>query len=514
MPGQKVRTCIDCFMDIFGGCYFNFRKHKLRDDAYELMWSSRNLGQAAVSPSREIEPDSDTCQSTKGLVDIDFWQPVIADREVISKTSLAYTKESVSSSALGAADGYDATKAIEEMSNKIDETCMREDAQDFLRLTFNYDRSESNIPMFLYEAGFGSDKSSLRSGIIGVTQPHHIAVLATAKRVAFELGLQGVDDFVSGRRIFRNPPPVIEVPSRQFLVTVHFSKRTEIVDYVGQAYKKVLSIQNRLPLGGILVFVTGQRKVEYLCQRLRNTFEEMVENISKRNAEKEVSTIAAGNATEENDTKEINEAFEMPRTSYHDQTDRFGSYEEDLGDLDDNEYDFSDDMETDSYLEGADDADLLNHETETNDDPSEVFEDEGRLASLKAAFEVLDGKTTLNPDSGEKLVVPSTAEGCSNQSIPNVGERRGGAGLCAGAMCVLRLYSMLPGSAQLCVLEGIREGECLVVVATNVTETSLTIPGIKYVVDTGRDKVKNYSSNGVETYEVQWISKASAAQRA
>lgn len=61
----------------------------------------------------------------------------------------------------------------------------------------------------------------------------------------------------------------------------------------------------------------------------------------------------------------------------------------------------------------------------------------------------------------------------------------------------------------------IKEGERLVVVATNVAETSLTIPGIKYVVDTGREKVKKYnSSNGVETYEVQWISKASAAQRA
>jgi ATP-dependent RNA helicase DHX37/DHR1 len=34
------------------------------------------------------------------------------------------------------------------------------------------------------------------------------------------------------------------------------------------------------------------------------------------------------------------------------------------------------------------------------------------------------------------------------------------------------------------------------------------------VVDTGREKVKNYnSSNGMEAYEVQWISKASADQR-
>lgn len=43
---------------------------------------------------------------------------------------------------------------------------------------------------FLYEAGFGSHLPNARGGIIGVTQPRRVAVLATAKRVAFELGLR------------------------------------------------------------------------------------------------------------------------------------------------------------------------------------------------------------------------------------------------------------------------------------------------------------------------------------
>lgn len=43
---------------------------------------------------------------------------------------------------------------------------------------------------FLYEAGFGSNLSNVRRGIIGVTQPRRVAVLATAKRVAYELGLR------------------------------------------------------------------------------------------------------------------------------------------------------------------------------------------------------------------------------------------------------------------------------------------------------------------------------------
>lgn len=108
---------------------------------------------AAVSPSCEIEPDSETVQSTKGLVDIDFWQPVMAEREVTSNTSLAYSKESISSSGFGAVDGYDATEPVEEIANKNNETCIREDAQDSLPMTFNSDRSKSNSPLVCFILG-------------------------------------------------------------------------------------------------------------------------------------------------------------------------------------------------------------------------------------------------------------------------------------------------------------------------------------------------------------------------
>lgn len=42
---------------------------------------------------------------------------------------------------------------------------------------------------FQYEAGFVSNKDVTKSGIIGFTQPQCVAVLATARRVAFELGV-------------------------------------------------------------------------------------------------------------------------------------------------------------------------------------------------------------------------------------------------------------------------------------------------------------------------------------
>ncbi|MFX1762384.1 ATP-dependent RNA helicase HrpA [Paraburkholderia sp. A1RI-2L] len=54
-----------------------------------------------------------------------------------------------------------------------------------------------------------------------------------------------------------------------------------------------------------------------------------------------------------------------------------------------------------------------------------------------------------------------------------------------------------------------------IVLATNVAETSLTVPGIRYVVDTGLARVKRYSyRNKVEQLQIESISQAAANQRA
>ena len=54
-----------------------------------------------------------------------------------------------------------------------------------------------------------------------------------------------------------------------------------------------------------------------------------------------------------------------------------------------------------------------------------------------------------------------------------------------------------------------------IVLATNVAETSLTVPGIRYVVDTGLARVKRYSyRNKVEQLQTEPISRAAANQRA
>lgn len=88
-----------------------------------------------------------------------------------------------------------------------------------------------------------------------------------------------------------------------------------------------------------------------------------------------------------------------------------------------------------------------------------------------------------------------------------------------GVVTVLPLYGSLAPDKQQRVFEpapggrGDRRGR-KIICATNIAETSLTIDGVVYVVDTGFSKQKIYNPRArVETLLVRAISKASASQR-
>ena len=77
---------------------------------------------------------------------------------------------------------------------------------------------------------------------------------------------------------------------------------------------------------------------------------------------------------------------------------------------------------------------------------------------------------------------------------------------------LLPLYARLSASEQQRVFQQLPQRR--VVLATNVAETSLTIPGIVYVVDTGVARVNRYSvRTGVSQLLIEPISRASADQR-
>ena len=78
---------------------------------------------------------------------------------------------------------------------------------------------------------------------------------------------------------------------------------------------------------------------------------------------------------------------------------------------------------------------------------------------------------------------------------------------------IVPLYARLSQAEQERVFE--TGGAPRVVLATNVAETSLTVPGIRHVIDVGVARVKRYSyRNKVEQLQIESISQAAANQRA
>ena len=78
---------------------------------------------------------------------------------------------------------------------------------------------------------------------------------------------------------------------------------------------------------------------------------------------------------------------------------------------------------------------------------------------------------------------------------------------------VLPLYSSMEPEEQMKIYQE-HKGKRMIVVSTNVAETSLTIPNVRYVVDSGRVKKRIYKSGlSFSTFKIEWISQASSNQR-
>ncbi len=135
---------------------------------------------------------------------------------------------------------------------------------------------------------------------------------------------------------------------------------------------------------------------------------------------------------------------------------------------------------------------------------SDEIEDLATL--LKRHFE------DLEPDDSP------TENGASNivQNIKGIGTSiDSGSTVMVNGVLICVLYAALPPEQQMLAFRPKPEG-CTrkIIISTNIAETSVTLDGIKYVVDCGKHKSRDYiSSTGMESLGVVDISKAQAAQR-
>ena len=118
-------------------------------------------------------------------------------------------------------------------------------------------------------------------------------------------------------------------------------------------------------------------------------------------------------------------------------------------------------------------------------------------------------RRALREEHGDVLVfLPGAAE------IRRVRSLLAGADVGAGVQ-ILPLYGELSGEQQDAALAPAVHGTRKVVLATNIAETSLTIPGVRVVIDSGLVRRARFDPvTGMSRLETQRISRASAEQRA
>jgi ATP-dependent helicase HrpA len=151
-----------------------------------------------------------------------------------------------------------------------------------------------------------------------------------------------------------------------------------------------------------------------------------------------------------------------------------------------------------------------------------VIEVSGRLYPVEVRYRPVEGdKEDTTRDEEEQALAAAVGELCRGGQgdvlvfLPGEREIRKAAAVLGKEIPgveILPLYSRLSVAEQDRVFRP--GGSQRVVLATNVAETSLTVPRIRYVVDTGLARVKRYSyRNKVEMLQIENISQASASQR-
>lgn len=288
-----------------------------------------------------------------------------------------------------------------------------------------------------------------------------------------------VHDFL-GSELFKSPPPIVKIESRQYPVGIHFANRS-IIDsnsnlfensssssnsdssLLDEAAKIITRIHKKLPPGGILIFLTGKREIYELIKKLKNK--------SIHSNKREIGNCDDYEQfdSDHNDNDDL-----MNNSQSHSSSESLLSS--------------SSDQEGGEDFKNENDNCPFDDDTSDHDDNDELIESKENKENQN---EIVKNKENSNMKNKEKFFL-------NNDSLH-----------------ILPLYSLMTLEAQNRVFETPPLEKRLCVIATNIAESSITIPNIRYVVDSGRVKERIIDPiSGIQKYTIGWCSQASATQRA
>ncbi len=166
-------------------------------------------------------------------------------------------------------------------------------------------------------------------------------------------------------------------------------------------------------------------------------------------------------------------------------------------------------IDTERFSRHFDDAPIVEvsgraHPVELRYRPIEI---DNRTSPRDQAQAICDSARELSVDVPGDILVFCSGE----REIRDTADALGALGL--PGTSVLALFARLSSAEQHRVFE--RHSERRIVIATNVAETSLTVPGIRSVIDPGKARISRYSRRTkVQRLPIEKVSQASADQRA
>ncbi|KAH8741157.1 HrpA family SFII helicase [Cryptosporidium ryanae] len=310
-----------------------------------------------------------------------------------------------------------------------------------------------------------------------------------------------VTDFSENPKLFKEPPPIVDIETPNYPVTIHFSKKTP-TDYILAAHKKVLQIHKKLPPGSILVFVTGKREVNILVDMINRRFNKkgIKKTIEKHSKNLSTSNLNCLFDLNENDD-EIYEEMEMEdfKDDYVNCDDELKSEEEYSESEEDDDVILQEDadfkVDIDENLNGGKESTIWNNFNEKDNRKRKIRLHKDVDPAVWKGGGFIEEKEENVIDNNTKFEGRKSSNAVILKAIP---------------LYASMSYDEQKEAFKLPESNNIRH----VIISTNVSETSITIPNVRYVIDTGKEKRRQYSKNtDLSQFKVEWISKASSHQR-